>query len=76
MRSFGQFRRVGVEGTGTYGARLLGYLQAAGVEVLEVTTPDKGDRRKRGKNDDLDAQTAAMQPSPASAPSHLRAVTA
>jgi len=26
---------------------------------LEVTTPDKGDRRKRGKNDDLDAQNAA-----------------
>jgi transposase len=38
---------------------LLRYLQAAGVEVLEVTTPDKGDRRKRGKNDDLDAQNAA-----------------
>jgi transposase len=59
MRSFGQLRRVGVEGTGTYGAGLLRYLQAAGVEVLEVTTPDKGDRRKRGKNDDLDAQNAA-----------------
>jgi transposase len=59
MRSFGQLRRVGVEGTGTYGAGLLRYLQAAGVEVLEVTTPDKGDRRKRGKNDDLDAQSAA-----------------
>ena len=27
--------------------------------VLEVTTPDKQDRRKRGKNDDLDAQNAA-----------------
>src|SRR3954452_6140589 len=27
-----------------------------GVEVLEVTTPDKHDRRRRGKNDDLDAQ--------------------
>jgi transposase len=59
MRSFGQLRRVGVEATGTYGAGLLRYLQAAGVEVLEVTTPDKGDRRKRGKNDDLDAQNAA-----------------
>ena len=59
MRSFGQLRRVGVEATGTYGAGLLRYLQAAGVEVLEVTTPDKGDRRKRGKNDDLDAENAA-----------------
>jgi transposase len=59
MRSFGQLRLVGVEATGTYGAGLLRYLQAAGVEVLEVTSPDKGDRRKRGKNDDLDAQNAA-----------------
>jgi transposase len=59
MRSFGQLRRVGVEATGTYGAGLLRYLQNAGVEVLEVTTPDRGDRRKRGKNDDLDAQNAA-----------------
>jgi transposase len=59
MRSFGQLRRVGVEATGTYGAGLLRYLQHAGVEVLEVTAPDKQDRRKRGKNDDLDAQNAA-----------------
>src|SRR3954468_1751307 len=59
MRSFGPVRRVGVEATGTYGAGLLRHLQKAGVEVLEVATPDKGDRRKRGKNDDLDAQNAA-----------------
>ena len=59
MRSFGPVRRVGVEATGTYGAGLLRYLQKAGVEVLEVTAPDKGDRRKRGKNDDIDAQNAA-----------------
>jgi transposase len=59
MRSLGQVRRVGVEATGTYGASLLRYLQKAGVEVLEVTTPDRHDRRKRGKNDDLDAQNAA-----------------
>ena len=40
MRSFGLLQRVGVEATGTYGAGLLRYLQHAGVEVLEVTTPD------------------------------------
>jgi transposase len=55
MRSFGQLRCIGVEATGTYGAGLLRSMQNAGVEVLEVTTPDKHDRRKRGKNDDLDA---------------------
>jgi transposase len=59
MRSFGSLQRVGVEATGTYGAGLLRYLQHAGVEVLEVTAPDTHDRRKRGKNDDLDAQNAA-----------------
>jgi len=59
MRSFGQLRCIGVEATGTYGAGLLRYMQNAGVEVLEVTTPDKHDRRRRGKNDDLDAQNAA-----------------
>jgi transposase len=59
MRSFGQLRCIGVEATGTYGAGLLRYIQNAGVEVLEVTTPDKHDRRRRGKNDDLDAQNAA-----------------
>jgi transposase len=59
MRAFGSLQRVGIEATGSYGAGLLRYLQKAGVEVLEVTTPDKHDRRKRGKNDDLDAQNAA-----------------
>ena len=29
------------------------------MQVLEVTTPDREDRRRRGKNDDLDAQNAA-----------------
>jgi transposase len=59
MRSFGAVQRVGVESTGSYGAGLLRFLQLAGLTVLEVTTPDKQDRRKRGKNDDLDAQNAA-----------------
>ncbi|MEO6022773.1 MAG: IS110 family transposase [Burkholderiales bacterium] len=59
MRSFGHLQRVGVESTGTYGAGLLRYLQHAGIQVLEVTCPDKNDRRKRGKDDDLDAQNAA-----------------
>lgn len=59
MRSHGDLRRVGVECTGSYGAGLLRYLQRAGIEVLEVTTPDRLDRRRKGKNDDLDAQNAA-----------------
>lgn len=59
MQSLGELQRVGIESTGTYGAGLLRQLQAAGVEVLEVTAPDKPDRRRRGKDDDLDAQNAA-----------------
>jgi transposase len=59
MRSFGEVQRIGIESTGSYGAGLLRFMQQAGVEVLEVTTPDKHDRRRRGKNDDIDAQNAA-----------------
>ena len=59
MRSLGELARVGVECTGTYGAGLLRDRQPAGVTVLEVTTPDKSDRRKRGKDDTLDAYNAA-----------------
>lgn len=51
--------RVGVETTRSYGARPLRHLQSVGVEVLEVTAPDRADRRRRGKNDDLDAEAAA-----------------
>jgi transposase len=59
MRSFGALQRIGIESTGSYGAGLLRYMQAAGVDVLEVTAPDKQDRRRRGKNDDFDAESAA-----------------
>ena len=60
MHSFGSLRRVSVESTGSYGAGLLRFLQQAGIEVLEVTSPDAQDRRRRGKNDDLDAQPGDM----------------
>ena len=59
MRSFGELQRIGIESTGSYGAGLLRFMQQAKVQVLEVTTPDRQDRRRRGKNDDLDAQNAA-----------------
>ena len=59
MRSFGDLQRIGVECTGSYGAGLLRYIPGAGVDVLEVTTPDKQDRRRRAKNDDFDAQCTA-----------------
>jgi transposase len=62
MCSFGELRRVGVEGTGSYGAGIGRHLAAAGVEVVEVFRPDRADRRLRGKTDDLDAISAARAP--------------
>src|SRR3954462_2334785 len=59
MRFFGEVERVGVESTGSYGAGLLRFLQQAGITVLEVTTPDRQDRRRRGKNDEFDGPKAA-----------------
>ena len=53
MTSFGTLKRIGVECTGTYGSGLLRYFQNAGLEVLEVTAPDRMERRKRGKSDKL-----------------------
>jgi transposase len=44
---------------GSYGAGLLRFMQQAGIQILEVMAPDRQDRRRRGKNDDLDAQNAA-----------------
>jgi transposase len=56
---YGQLARIGVEGTGSYGAGLARHLAQAGVTVLEVDRPDRSDRRRKGKDDDLDAISAA-----------------
>jgi transposase len=58
-RSFGPLRRAGVECTGSYGAALARHLAAAQIEVLDVNQPDKATRRRRGKNDVIDAEAAA-----------------
>jgi transposase len=52
-------RRAGVEGTHSYGAALTRHLRAAGLQVIEVNRPDRAQRRRRGKTDALDAETAA-----------------
>lgn len=51
--------RVGVEGTGSYGAALTRHLREAGLEVVEVIRPNRQLRRMRGKSDPIDAYAAA-----------------
>ncbi len=59
MRSFGRVARVGVEGTGSYGAGLARHLATEGVAVVEVDRPNRQRRRRRGKSDTTDAEAAA-----------------
>ena len=56
---FGAVDRIGVEGTGTYGAGLTRFVRAYGLEVVEVNRPDRSLRRRHGKSDPIDAQAAA-----------------
>lgn len=48
LRSFGPVRVVGVEGTGSYGSALAGVLAGAGLEVIEVSRPNRQVRRQHG----------------------------
>ncbi len=59
MASLGRLSKVGVEGTGAYGAGLSRYLAGRGVEVIEVIRPNRQARRRRGKSDVADAEAAA-----------------
>ncbi len=59
MRGFGRLLRVGVEGTGAYGAGLARLLRDEGVDVIEVDRPDRKTRRFQGKSDPIDAIQAA-----------------
>jgi len=56
MQAKGKLVRVGVEGTGSYGAGLARHLAEAGIEVVEVNRPNRQLRRQRGgKSDSVDA---------------------
>ena len=59
MRNQGVIDAVGVESTGTYGAGLARHLAAAGAKVVEVTRPEKLDRYLDGKDNFIDAESAA-----------------
>ena len=59
LESFGAIDRIGVEGTGTYGAGLCRFLQRHDIDVVEVTRGDRQERRSHGKSDPVDAIAAA-----------------
>jgi hypothetical protein len=51
-----------IEGTGHYGAGFVRHLQRQGEQVHEVDRTSRGERRLRGKDDQLDAVRAARSP--------------
>jgi transposase len=59
LRAFGRLAKVGVEGTGTYGAGLARHLATQDVTVVEVDRPNRRTRRAKGKSDPIDAISAA-----------------
>lgn len=59
LETFGKVSKVGVEGTGSYGAGLSNFLRRADVVVIEVDRPNRAKRRRSGKSDPIDAVEAA-----------------
>ena len=59
LSSFGPIHKVGVEGTGSYGAGLTRHLLENGIDVIEVARPNRQVRRQHGKSDIIDAIAAA-----------------
>jgi transposase len=59
LGAFGTVDKIGVEGTGAYGAGLARFLRRAGIEVVEVDRPNRQVRRTKGKSDCADAVEAA-----------------
>ncbi|MEP6665316.1 MAG: IS110 family transposase [Nocardioidaceae bacterium] len=59
VKDHGHLLKVGVEGTGSYGAGLARFLTGRQIPVLEVNRPDRSTRRRVGKSDPLDAEAAA-----------------
>jgi transposase len=56
---YGELAKVGIEGTGSYGAGLARWLRKRSIAVIEVDRPDRRTRRRRGKSDSVDAEAAA-----------------
>jgi transposase len=55
----GHVEAFGVEGTSSFGAGLTRFLRRRGHRVIEVNRPDRATRRRVGKSDPIDAESAA-----------------
>ena len=75
LESFGGVERVGVEGTGSYGASLARALTRRGVPVVEVDQPNRQRRRQAGKSDPIDAVEAARATQSGRAQGHAKSRT-
>ena len=58
-RTLGTVEAFGIEGTGSYGVGLARVVRRHAVRVVEVNHCDRRKRRNNGKNDTIDAETAA-----------------
>ncbi len=61
VAAHGRVRVWAMEGTGSYGAGLTGFLQACGERVVEVERPGRPRRRNGAKSDTIDAVRAARE---------------
>ncbi len=59
LDGFGPVAKIGIEGTGSYGAGLARTAAAQGMTVVEVDCPNRQDRYRFGKSDTVDAVSAA-----------------
>jgi transposase len=59
LLGFGELDKIGVEGTGSYGAGLARHLRQAEISVVEVDRPNRQMRSRQGKSDHVDAIAAA-----------------
>ena len=75
MRSFGALQRVGIGSTGSYGAGVLRFMGQAGIEVLEVATPDAHVAAGARRTMTSTPKVRRTQPLPARAPSRPAAGT-
>lgn len=59
LGDFGPITVIGIEGTSSYGAGITRTAHAAGIEIREVSRPNRAHRRMHGKSDPIDAYEAA-----------------